>query len=308
MLAQLKADFPDEVRVVYRHFPIITSHDKASLAAIAAEAAGRQGQFWEMHDLLYARQREWAQMNVPAFRTWLGDRAVELLLEPGQFAADLDSQALAAEVQQAFDEAVELGIPGTPFLLINGRIYNGPTDYSNLSVVVRLISLQARQYPACPTMIIDPTREYFATLQLEPGEVVIELFPELAPRAVNNFVFLALEGYYDGVIFHRVFPGFIAQTGDPSGTGFGGPGYAFTGEDAEILFDQPGLLAMDPEVNGGQFFITYAPLPSLDGSYTIFGRVVEGIEILEGLQSRDPSQAISLPPGEPILSVRVEER
>lgn len=308
MLAQLKADYPDDLRVVYRHYPLISIHDKATLATIASEAAGRQGQFWAMHDLLYARQAEWAQLPVDDFRTWLVDRAAELELDTAQFAAGLDDQALADQAQQAFNDASQAGIPGTPFLLINGRIYSGPTDYDNLSVIIELYALQAQQYTSCPPMTIDPENTYEATLVTEKGDIVVELLTGSAPLAVNNFVFLAREGFYDGMTFHRVFPGYIAQTGDPSGTGFGGPGYAFAYEDGGLTFDEAGLVAMDSESNGSQFFITYTPLPSLDGTYTIFGRVISGLDVLESLTARDPRSGINLPPGDRIEAVRIEER
>ena len=308
MLAQLKVDFPDDLRVVYRHFPLITIHDKAMLAAVATEAAGRQGKFWELHDLMYVRQTEWAPFSIDGFKTWLESRAADLELDTEQFSADLESQEIYDHVMQDYQDAVQAGIPGTPFVLINGRIYSGPTDYFNLSVIIKLYALQNRQYRTCPPMVIDLDRDYTATLVTEKGDIVIELLTENAPLAVNNFVFLAGEGFYNGVTFHRVFPGYIAQTGDPSGTGYGGPGYAFVREDGGQLYDAAGMVAMDSVSNGGQFFITFAPLPSLDGSYTIFGRVVEGLEVLTSLTARDPSSGLNLPPGDVITEIIVEER
>jgi len=156
--------------------------------------------------------------------------------------------------------------------------------------------------------VIDPAREYEATLVTEKGDVVIGLLPESAPLAVNNFVFLAREGFFDGVTFHRVFPGYIAQAGDPSGTGFGGPGYAFVREDGGLTYDEAGMVAMDSVSNGSQFFITLAPLPSLEGSYTIFGRVIEGFDVLASLAARDPSSGLNLPPGDVITRILIEER
>jgi cyclophilin family peptidyl-prolyl cis-trans isomerase/protein-disulfide isomerase len=308
ILSQLKADYPEDVRVVYRHYPLISIHDKAATAVAAAEAAGAQGRFWEMHDLLFARQSEWVALTVEAFKVWVTDRAVELGLNAVEFSAALESQTLADQAQAAFDNAIGSGIPGTPFLLINGRIYSGPTDYDNLSVIVRLYRLQERQYQSCPPMIIDPALDYTATIVTEHGDIVVELLPGSAPLAVNNFVYLALDGYYDGVTFHRVFPGYIAQTGDPSGTGFGGSGYAFVREDGGLLFDAAGTVALDSESNGSQFFITYVPLPSLDGSYTIFGRVVEGLDIFDAIAGRDPNDGVNQPLGDLILTILIEER
>ncbi len=310
-LAQLRADYPEDVRFVFRHFPLINTHDKAALSLAAAEAAGFQDKFWEMHDLLYARQTEWSALSLPDFRTWVTAAAVELGLNENQFSGALISQTYADMAQNAFEEASGLGIPGTPFLIINGLIYNGPTDYDNLSVIVRLFALQRIQHTTCPPMIIDPAKTYLATIETVKGDIVVELYPDKAPLAVNNFVFLALSGWYDGITFHRVEPGYVAQAGDPSGTGFGGPGYAFINEISDLKFDKVGVFAMGnagPDSNGSHFFITFAPAPALDGGYTIFGQVIEGLEVALALSPRDPTLGINQPPGDMIITITIEER
>lgn len=152
------------------------------------------------------------------------------------------------------------------------------------------------QYDAAPPMTIDQSKTYFATFKMaQGGEFVVRLFDEQAPITVNNFVFLAQQGYYNGTTFHRVLDGFMAQGGDPTGTGMGGPGYEFEDEvNNELVFDRPGLLAMansGPNTNGSQFFITYAPTPHLNGLHTIFGEVVEGIDVVNNLTRRDPQQS-----------------
>jgi cyclophilin family peptidyl-prolyl cis-trans isomerase len=143
-----------------------------------------------------------------------------------------------------------------------------------------------------PAMTIDREKIYVATLKTEKGDVRIELFADRAPKAVNNFVFLAREGFYDNTTFHRVIQGFIAQGGDPTATGTGGPGYQFEDEfHPSLRFDQAGYLAManrGPGTNGSQFFITYAPAPHLNDHHTIFGKVVDGMEVLKALTPRDP--------------------
>ena len=150
------------------------------------------------------------------------------------------------------------------------------------------------QYNAAPPMTIDTGKQYFATFTLENGgEFVVQLFPDKAPVTVNNFVFLAQQGYYDGTTFHRVLDGFMAQGGDPTGTGAGGPGYQFEDEFSDLSFDRPGLLAMansGPNTNGSQFFITYVPTPHLDGRHTIFGEVIEGMDVVNSITRRDPNQ------------------
>lgn len=308
---QLQQDYPNDLRIVFRPFPQLNSNNKAGIAVQAATAAGQQGKFWEMYDLLFTRQQEWSSLPAQDFQNWLTDRAGEIGLNPEEYATAMLSPELTDLPQQAYDETFALGIPGAPFLLINGQIYDGPTDYANLSVVIKLFALQTRQYAQCPPMIIDPSRAYLATMHTEKGDIVIQLFADRAPLAVNNFVFLATNGWYDNVTFHRVLQDFMAQGGDPSGTGFGGPGYAFKNEDAGVSFDREGLLAManaGPDTNGSQFFITVAPTPHLNGGYTVFGEVLQGMDVVKNLTLRDPSQGFNIPPGDKILSITIEQQ
>jgi cyclophilin family peptidyl-prolyl cis-trans isomerase len=312
VLTQLKADFPDTLRVAYRHYPLVSIHPNASLASQASEAAGLQGEFWPFHDALYERQGEWSALSDQAFEDWLVALAEELGLDADSFSEDLRSPAVVALVDQARAAADELGLPGTPFLVINDRPYGGPLDYDNLSAIVQLFRLRERQFSRCPEMTIDPAIEYLARIETAKGEIIVKLFPETAPLAVNSFVFLAREGWFDGVTFHRVLPGFVAQAGDPSGTGFGGPGYAFQNEtDPDLTFDREGLVAManaGPDSNGSQFFITFDKQPDLDGGYTIFGEVITGMEVARELTPRNPQTGPSLPPGDEILQITIEER
>lgn len=151
---------------------------------------------------------------------------------------------------------------------------------------------QIKQWPAPPAMQIDPKKKYSATLSTDKGDIVVELFAEKAPNTVNNFVFLAREGFYDGTIFHRVIANFMAQGGDPTGTGRGGPGYRFLDEFNPLLrHDKPGVLSManaGPNTNGSQFFITHVPTPWLDGKHSVFGQVIQGMDVLMAIPPRDP--------------------
>jgi len=149
-----------------------------------------------------------------------------------------------------------------------------------------------RTYSAPPPMVIDTTKEYTATIETEKGSLVLELFASDVPITVNNFVFLAREGFYDGSSFHRVIPGFMAQGGDPTGTGMGGPGYIFDNEITEHTH-VAGALSManaGADTNGCQFFITYKARHELDGNYSVFGQLIAGTNVLESLTPRDPSQ------------------
>jgi cyclophilin family peptidyl-prolyl cis-trans isomerase/protein-disulfide isomerase len=312
VLKKLEEAYPKNLRIVFRHFPLESVHDKAAISSQAAEAAGLQGKFWEMHDLLYTHQAEWSSLTVDQFQDWVVARAKDLGLNVDQFKSDMLSQPIVDKIQQAWEHNSSIGMPGTPFLLINNQVYQGPLSYANLDAILRVTLLQDRQFDTCPQMTIDPSKQYLATLKTAKGDIVLQLFPDKAPLAVNSFVFLARQGWFDGVTFHRVIPGFVAQAGDPSGTGYGGPGYAFKNEiSPDLKFDRAGLLAManaGPDTNGSQFFITLAAAPNLDGKYTIFGKVVSGMDVVNRLSPRDPSQSIALPPGDKILQVTIEEK
>lgn len=314
MLVQLEEQYPQELRVIYRDFPLLTNpgHEKAGLAAQASHAAALQDKFWEMHALLFNEQGFWSPLDIDEFDLWLVSEATDLGMNATQFTEDLRSDSIIEKVEQAFIYGEKVGMPGTPFLLINGQIYSGPADYGSLNQIISLISLGARQFTNCPPKVVDPSKEYLAILKFEKGEVVIQFYSQQAPIAVNNFIFLAQEGWYNGNTFHRVLPEYFAESGDPSGTGQGNPGYFFKNEiDPSLSFDRPGVVAMKnlgPDTNGSQFFITYAAVPSYDGKYTIFGQVLSGMEILEELKPRDPQFGEILPPGDTLLGVTIEER
>jgi cyclophilin family peptidyl-prolyl cis-trans isomerase len=312
-LEQLLEKYPEDVRFVYRHFPLISIHDKAALATQASEAAGKQGKFWEMHDLLLSKQSDWSELDVAGFQTWLLTEAESLKLDVPKFKTDLNSPELVDLAQNAWDDNGAKGLGGTPTLVMNGLpLTNFPLDFYSLSTLIELMKLEKSQFPTCPEMGIDPTKQYVASIKTEKGDIVLELFPDKAPLAVNNFVFLARHGWYDNTTFHRVLPDFMAQGGDPSGTGYGGPGYVFDNETSpDLTFDREGLLAMansGPDSNGSQFFITYGPAEQLNGGYTIFGQVISGMDVVKAITPRDPSQSADLPPGDKILSITVEEK
>lgn len=168
-----------------------------------------------------------------------------------------------------------------------------------------------KMYDAPPPMTIDPAKEYYATITTPRGDIVIKLRPDIAPQSVNSFVFLANEGFYDGLTWHRVIKDFMAQGGDPTGTGMGGPGYSVPAEFTDqLLFDRPGILAMarsnDPDSAGSQFFITTAPSPWLNNQYTPFGEVIQGQEIVNGIPLREPATATE--PGETMLKITISEQ
>ncbi len=168
-----------------------------------------------------------------------------------------------------------------------------------------------KQYSSAPPMLIDTSKTYTATVKMaKGGEFVIQLYADKAPITVNSFVFLARQGYFDGVTFHRVLDGFMAQGGDPTGTGSGGPGYEFVNEDSDLTFDKAGVVAManaGRDTNGSQFFITFAPQPSLNGDYTIFGQVTSGMDVVSKITLRNPQQSPDYQ-GDVIESITIEEK
>jgi cyclophilin family peptidyl-prolyl cis-trans isomerase len=194
------------------------------------------------------------------------------------------------------------------------------------------VSSSPKQWDAPPEMVIDTNKDYRAVFTMEDGgEIVIDLYEKRAPKTVNNFVFLARQGFYDGVTFHRVIPGFMAQGGDPTGTGTGGPGYEFENEfHPELRHDSPGIISManaGKDTNGSQFFITYTATPPLDGlnpdgspkncspqgfqgnyvsCHSVFGEVVEGMDVVNGLTPRDPMQNPGFT-GDVISTIEIEE-
>lgn len=162
----------------------------------------------------------------------------------------------------------------------------------NPEAVPYLSATRTTQFTS-PEWVTDPRRKYCMVIDTNKGAMVFALYPQVAPKTVNSMVFLSLNHYYEGIKFHRVLDGFMAQTGDPLGTGSGGPGYAYNLEiDPKYSYDKAGMLAMartsDPNSNGSQFFITFAPAAFLNNQYTIFGQQVGGLEVLPTLQRIDP--------------------
>ncbi len=151
-----------------------------------------------------------------------------------------------------------------------------------------------QQWSKPPKMEIDAEKSYSAIFSTDQGEITLQLFADKTPNTVNNFVFLARQGFYNGTIFHRVISNFMAQGGDPTGTGMGGPGYRFSDEfHPGLRHDKPGILSMansGPDTNGSQFFITHVATPWLDNKHSVFGQVIKGMDVLLSIPPRDPSK------------------
>lgn len=301
------------MRLVYQHLPLSSIHDKARLAAEAAEAAGAQGAFWEYHDLLFEKQSQWANLSVEEAQEIFVGYASELELDAEQFAADLENGTYKDVVLNAENAAKEMGLSSTPTIFVNGYLFPSgqlPVSQEGVEFFLGLIRLAETQFDV-PPLVIEAGKDYEATISTENGDVVIDLFPNTAPANVNSFVYLAQQGWYDDVTFHRVLPDFMAQGGDPSGSGIGWPGYRCNDEVVPSRgFSKAGTVALansGPNTNGGQFFITYGPTEHLNDGFTIIGEVVSGQEIIEQLTPRDPQQNPTFA-GDSILSVKVTEK
>jgi cyclophilin family peptidyl-prolyl cis-trans isomerase/protein-disulfide isomerase/predicted small secreted protein len=313
-LEKLMQQRPDDVRLVFRNFPLVSLHPNATSAAQAAESAGLQSkeQYWAMYNLLFSKQQEWSQKSSEDFSAYLKEQASNLKLDVDKFMKDLTSDEMVKKLKDQTEFAQKIGLNSTPTIILNGRPWQYQWDAYTLGMVIDLVKSEAKVHTECPNFVIDQNKQYTATIKTEKGDIVMELYPKVAPQAVNSFVVLAREGYYDGVTFHRVLKDFVAQTGDPSNTGMGGSGYEYREEvSPNIKFDQEGMvgIAKAPQANssGSQFFITYAPLPDLDGGYTIIGKVISGMDVVKQITQRDPS---SMPTtlGDKIVSITIDEK
>jgi cyclophilin family peptidyl-prolyl cis-trans isomerase/predicted DsbA family dithiol-disulfide isomerase len=390
VVEQLKADYGDDLRVVYRHFPLITIHDKAQITAEAAEAAGAQGKFWEMHDILYERQAQWGsyqglsaeqkvkveqslisyattkyglhsgfiltmgdakqltidhvinaiiteaeaeglddleQLRTDLVNEWqlmqldiVKETLVNYAEEIGvtdieQFRNDLENGTYSNKVMADYNAAVATGLSGTPSFIVNQVDFPSQAfglSYRGLDTFIKLMGLRDNQWYDGPEQVIDPNKQYIATIETDKGNIVVELFGDTAPVNVNSFAFLAEQGWYKNVTFHRVLPGFVAQGGDPTGTGVGFPGYRCDDEvTPKRKFDEAGLVSLansGPNSNGSQFFITFDAVPQLDPNFTIIGRVIEGMDVAESLTPRDPQQNPDAAAGDKIIDIKIKEK
>jgi len=312
VVKRIQKHFVKRLRFVFRNFPLNEMHPHAESAAESAEFAGARGKFWEMHDLLFDKEAEWSALAPAAFQPWAMQQAASLGMDPAKFQSDFNGKTVADRLQQAIQSTATQPI-APPIMFVNGSSpYTGLADFASLDTVVRMEALTARQFSACPPWVIDPLKQYIATLHTSKGDVVIQLLPDKAPLAVNNFVILARGGWYDGITFYKMLPDFLVMTGDPSETGMGNTGYLFQTEiSAGLHFDQAGMVAMDnsgPNTNSGRFFITLSPAEQFYGQYTIFGQVISGMPVLSALTARNPQPGMVLPPGDELINVTIVEK
>jgi cyclophilin family peptidyl-prolyl cis-trans isomerase len=244
---------------------------------------------------------------------WLGSLAAATLVlmlgatacgpAPKNSPADnTASGATTLAAPAASTAAISTAAPTAPVATTAAATPQTTTGDNNVAV--------KKSYSQPPAMTIDPKKSYTAVFKTDKGDIRVKLFADKAPKTVNNFVFLARDGFYDNTTFHRVLKDFMAQGGDPTGTGMGGPGYKFADEfDPALKHDGPGVLSManaGPNTNGSQFFITFVATPWLDGKHTVFGKVESGLDVLQKISLRDPGTATT--PGDKILTIAIEEK
>jgi len=315
--------YPNNVRLVFRFRPFPESfHDKSILMSQAMEAAGKQGKFQEFKNWVFERQYKnpndpglsslpdsdfWAQLEPKELDKWLEERIPDLGLEPDQFFRDMYSDEIIKKIQKAMTDADTLEINGTPKLFING--YSWPASdrsFEVMSIYVELILNRELEYNSCPEMMIDTAKTYTATITTSRGDIVAELYDDIAPYAVNSFIFLAKEGWYEGL--PMIVSDQFVLSGDPSGTGYGGPGYVYLDEISDSLnLDESGLLAvfgLGSGLNGSNFFINKTALTNQEGR-TIFGKVISGMDVVNSLENREN---IFSPVIDRILKVTIAEK
>lgn len=306
ILDEFQQLYPDDVRVVFRLRPFPeTFHNKSITASQAMVAAGLQGKFNEFRQFIFERQYQdtndpeqaalpetdfWSGLEPADFDAWLKEQVPALGIDADQLISDMYSDAVVAKVQDDMDAADSLSISGTPTLMINGHQWpESQRGIEIFSIYLRLIQNQANELDTCPATVIDASKTYTATISTTQGDIKVELYPDKAPVAVNSFVYLAQQGWYNNLPI-------IASTdfilsGDPSDTGYGGAGYAYLDEASDLTFDEPGMLATYSVwtgygTNGSMFFLNKTALTDQQ-ERTIFGKVTEGLDVLDKFSIRD---------------------
>ena len=260
-LIETQRKFPDRIRYVYRHFPL-SFHEYARITAYAADAAGKQGLFFDAAYYLYQQRSQWVSLpSEEAVDEWLREEFAASLegLDRALWVRDYESQDIRDGIGQEYQKAARTGlISGTPSLFFNYNNYSGSGSEEVYLKYAKFFEMQGHLYADCPYRLVDDAHEYRAIIETDKGTLTAELFTDM-PDAVSSFITLAVDGWYDNLTFHRVIPGYVAQVGDPSGIGIGNAGYYFDNEVSDShKYGEPGLLGVanaGPYNNSAQFFI-----------------------------------------------------
>jgi peptidylprolyl isomerase/peptidyl-prolyl cis-trans isomerase B (cyclophilin B) len=328
-LVPLLEDYVAEGQVRYVGHMMAFNRPESQEYLGAAMCAAEQGRYFAYEHAVFE--------DLGAGEFDLDAAAERIDLDIAQFSACRQENRYQEAVIDASMHAFDQGVNATPTFFVNGEQVMGNNPQGIRQLIEQALAGDGAEsvssgettqqgeipmpenpadrdgmYDAPPEMVIDPSKDYVATIVTEKGDIDVELFASKAPKTVNNFVFLAREGFYDDTTFHRVIEDFMAQAGDPTGTGRGGPGYQFADEfHPDLKHDQPGTLSManaGPNTNGSQFFITFEETPWLDGRHAVFGRVMdeESMDVLLSISERDPRMATE--PGDKIETIRIEEK
>ena len=304
----------DTVRMVFRHFPLASIHDKAQISAQAVEAAGMQGKFWEMHDLLYAKQAEWSSIPVTDVVSTFSGYAKSLSLDTARFETDIKSKAVTDRIAEDVKTADKLQLNATPTMFLNGREIN-PSAFTQPDIAAQIRSF-AENLPAPaanavkiniakPDQVVDQNATYQLSIKTTRGDIQAELDPKLAPVNVNSVVYLAQKGYYNNSPVAQNVSGLgLVLFGDPSAAG--NPGYSCGMEAPKPgAFSAAGVVALlfDGKANTAQFFMTYSPTKQLESQYTVIGKVTAGLDVLKTLTAYGKTN-----PGDKITSVTVTKK
>ncbi len=322
ILDEFQLLYPNDVRVVTRLFPLPSIHDKSLLASQALIAAGLQGKFNELKSFLFERQYQdtndpeqakmdesefWSGLAVADFETWLKERVPDLGINADKLVTDMNSDDAVAKAQEYQVNASALGLSGTPTLFING--YQWPENSRGIdifTIYLKLLKNKDLELDTCPPTVTDTSKTYLATISTNQGDIVAELYPDKAPTAVNSFVYLAEQGWYDNLPI--ISSDEFVLSGDPTDTSYGGAGYAYLDEPNDLTFEQPGMLAAYSVwpglgTNGSVFFINKTS--RTDTNRTIFGKIVEGMDVLDKFTSRNN---IFDPAVDKVLKITITEK
>ncbi|MCS6773816.1 MAG: peptidylprolyl isomerase [Thermoflexales bacterium] len=310
------ATVSDTVRFVFRHFPLTTIHDKALTAAHAAEAAARQGKFWEMHALLFEKLSEWNSKPAAEMTATVKSYAQSLGLDVAQFERDMASPEVVARVRRDIESGETLKLTGTPSLFLDGRQIN-PQVFSSPDVAQQFknyadnrkkdaeaLSAQTFAFKQ-PELVTRKGATYVMTMMTSKGEIVAELDTNLAPVNVNSVVFLAQKGYFNNapVTLNDSQLGAVLF-GSP--TIAGNPGYECDAElPARGAMSKPGVVALFGNENKSfaQFILTYSPTLELDGRFSVIGQITKGLDVVRSLQAAEGERKADV-----IQSVKIEEK
>ena len=310
VLVALQELYPQDVRLVFRY---VTTGSISTLSAQAVEAADLQGKFAEMKDAIFAAQATWWEFSDDEFRAWLDERAAEFGMDVDQFNADMENENISNKIIFNRSQVDDLGITGTPTMFVNNRQYSPYQDRSifTLATMVRVMEISDQLLGSCPTVDTSFDGDLQAVISTTQGDIVVDLYEEQAPNTVAYFKYLADKGWYDNNDIFISTDEYIVS-GDPSDTLYGGPGFVFYNEISEGSMDEEGLLVsfnrLGTGYNSGLLMLTKGAVTDFSGDISIFGKVIEGMDVLNSFSEHTYSLDSADWVFDTILSITVQEK